>query len=188
MIKHIHHKLLKKCKRGNSKAQFEIYELYYKGMYNVSFRMLQNSAEAEDVMQDAFLSAFNKLDTWQEEVTFGAWLKRIVVNKSLDYIKKRKMQFIEVDDRLQIRDELYNDDNEEINTFKVELVKEAINKLPEKYRLITIMFLIEGYTHNEIADFLDIKSETSRVRFLRAKKMILKSGTLKDKLQSISLN
>jgi len=89
---HIHDKLIKKCKAGNQNAQFEIYKLYYKGMYNVSLRLVQDTQEVEDVMQEAFLSAFEKLDTWSEEVTFGAWLKKIVVNKSLDYLKKRKME------------------------------------------------------------------------------------------------
>jgi len=189
MRKHnIHDKLIKKCKKGNSKAQFEIYKLYYKGMYNVSFRIIQNEVEAEDTMQEAFLSAFNKLDTWSEEVTFGAWLKRIVVNKSLDCLKKNKMQFSEINDRLMIEDEIVDVELDAYNTLKVDLVRDVISDLPEKYRVIVVMFLFEGYTHDEIAKCLNIKSETSRVRLLRAKKMLLKSSKLKNDLLELSLN
>jgi len=188
MATHIHHKLLRKCKKNDKKAQFEIYKLYYKGMYNVSFRIIQDQAEAEDAMQEAFLSAFDKLDTWSEEVTFGAWLKRIVVNKSLDYLKKKKMQLSTIDDKIFVQEEDVDDENQQINLKKVELVKSAINNLPEKYRLITIMFLFEGYTHDEISEFLNITSQTSRVRFLRAKKMILNSNKLKNELLKFELN
>ncbi len=185
---HIQDKLIKKCKKGNSKSQFEIYKLYYKGMYNVSLRILRNEAEAEDVMQDAFLSAFNKLDMWSEQVTFGAWLKKIVVNKSLDYLKKHKMQLSEIDDRIMIADESVGVDLDANNTLKVELIKKVIDELPEKYRIIAVMFLFEGFNHIEIAELLDIKPETSRIRFMRAKNMITASKELKRDLDEIIMN
>lgn len=184
---HIHDKLIKKCKAGNQKAQFEIYKLYYKGMYNVSLRIVQDTQEAEDVMQDAFLSAFEKLDTWSQDVTFGAWLKKIVVNKSLDYLKKRKIQKASIDDKDILEEDHETEKREEIMT-KAEIVKKAINKLPDNYRVVTVMFLLEGYTHNEIADILEISPESSRVRFKRAKDMLLKSSDIMNSMQNFIMN
>lgn len=184
---HIHDKLIAKCKTGNSKAQFEVYKLFNKGMYNVSLRIVQNSDDAEDVMQEAFLSAFNKIDTWSQEVTFGAWLKKIVVNKSLDYLKKRKLQISNIDDK-DIVEEDNNPDIEESTKAKVKIIKKAVSGLPEKYRTVTLMFLFEGYTHIEIGEFLEIKPETSRIRYMRAKEMILDSPSIKSNVHDIIMN
>jgi len=173
---HIHDKIIAKCKKGNSKAQFEVYKLYYRGMFNVSLRIVQSTNDAEDVMQEAFLSAFNKINTWSQEVTFGAWLKKIVVNKSLDYLKKKKLQISNLDEKDIVEEENYN--NEDSTKIKVELIKKAIDKLSEKYRIVTLLFLFEGYTHIEIGE----------IRFLRAKEMILQSQSLKSKIQDIILN
>ncbi len=185
--KFIHYELLEKCKQGSNKAQFEIYKLYYKGMYNVSLRMVKNSQEAEDVIQEAFLSAFEKLETWSEEVSFGSWLKKIVINKSLDYLKKRKMQFTELEGKEPVNNE-NNTEDFEIISLKVEEIKRAVNNLPEKYRIITLMFLFEGYSHDEISEITGITPETSRVRFKRAKDMILKSPKIKEAFEKISMN
>jgi len=81
--------LLEGCKKGDAKAQFAIYKLYYKAMYNTAFRIVNDSFEAEDVMQESFLSAFTKLDSFSEQVTFGAWLKKIVINKSITALRKK---------------------------------------------------------------------------------------------------
>ena len=93
LYKNIHQEIIDECREGSQKAQFQLYKLYYKAMYSVSIRIINDEMEAEDVMQEAFLSAFEKMHTYKGEVSFGAWLKRIVVNRSLDYLKKRKVQF-----------------------------------------------------------------------------------------------
>lgn len=185
--KFIHSELLKKCKQGNNKAQFEIYKLYYKGMYNVSLRIVQNTQEAEDVMQESFLSAFEKLETWSEKVSFGSWLKKIVVNKSLDYIKKRKIQLTELTNK-ETNIEEDNVENDEIVSLKIEEIKKTVNKLPDKYRIITLMFLFEGYTHDEISNIMNISPEVSRVRYKRAKDMIVKSSGFKNAIEKINMN
>jgi len=175
----VHEKLINKCKSGNQAAQFEIYKLYYKAMYNVSLRIVQDSMEAEDVMQDAFLAAFSKLDTWSREVSFGSWLKRIVINKSLDCLKKRKLDEISIDNKDFASDNSESLD-EELISAKVEDVKKAVGELPDNYRVVLVMFLFEGYTHNEISDVLNITPESSRVRYKRAKEMIIKSVKTKE--------
>jgi len=143
-------------------------------MYSVSLRIVNDDMEAEDVMQEAFLSAFKKIDTYRGEVSFGAWLKRIVVNRSLDYLKKRKVQFEEINERTtEIKD--YQMETKEVD---IQMVKKAIQKLPDGYRIVLSLYLIEGYDHEEISQILGISNSSSRTQLLRAKnklKAILKN-------------
>lgn len=169
----IHQKIIDDCKKGKQKAQFQLYKLYYKAMYNTSLRILGNTAEAEDVMQEAFFAAFDKIKTYKGEVSFGAWLKKIVINKSLDELKKKKVSFDDIDDmvyKLEDSKESETEDND--FDFKVEIVKKAINQLPEGYRVILSLYLLEGYDHEEISQILNITSSTSRSQLTRAKKKL----------------
>jgi RNA polymerase sigma-70 factor (ECF subfamily) len=130
--------------------------------------------EAEDVMQESFLSAFEKIDTYSGTVSFGAWLKKIVINRSLDALSKRKAIFEEIETHIGIRDES-NDDllRKEEDDIKVEEVKEAINRLPDGYRIILSLYLLEGYDHDEIGEILSISSSTSRSQLSRAKQKLV---------------
>ncbi len=101
----LHQDLLDGCKTGDQRAQFQIYKLYYKAMYNTSLRIVNDAMEAEDVMQESFLSAFEKIDTYSGTVSFGAWLKKIVINRSLDALSRRKAIFEDIDSHIGIRDE-----------------------------------------------------------------------------------
>jgi len=150
---------------GNQKAQFQLYKLYYKPMYCVSLRILNDEAEAEDIMQESFLKAFRKIDTYKGEVSFGAWLKKIVINRSLDHLKKKKMQFEKVSEQTM----KLPDDNEEIGEVNVEHIKKAIQSLPDGYRTVLSLYLIEGYDHDEISQILGISNSASRTQFSRAK-------------------
>ena len=150
---------------GNEKAQFRLYKLYYKAMYSVSLRIVNNEVEAEDIMQEAFLSAFRKIKTYRGEVSFGAWLKKIVVNRSLDYLKKRKVYFEEIDNRTTETPD-YQMETKELD---VKAIKRAIQDLPDGYRVVLSLYLIEGYDHNEISEILGISNSASRTQFLRAK-------------------
>ena len=149
--KNIHELLIERCRKMDSKAQFEIYKLYYKAMYNTCFRILNNSMEAEDIMQEAFLAAFEKIETYNGKVSFGAWLKRIVINKSLDSIKKKKLELEPIDENLK---ELVDVDpmiDEESMKNKIEIIKKALNKLADGYRIVLTLYLFEGYDHDEIS-------------------------------------
>lgn len=150
---------------GSQKAQFQLYKLYYKPMYSVCMRIINNATDAEDIMQEAFLNAFKKINTYKGEVSFGAWLKRIVINRSLDYLKKRKVKFEEISEKTtKIED--YQMETKEVN---VKLIKDAIQKLPDGYRVVLTLYLIEGYDHEEISEILGISNSNSRTQFLRAK-------------------
>jgi RNA polymerase sigma-70 factor (ECF subfamily) len=149
-------------------------------MYNTSLRIVTDSMEAEDIMQESFLSAFEKIDTYSGTVSFGAWLKKIVVNRSLDALSKKKAVFEDIDAHVGIRDDSGEDlaRSEEIN-LRVEEVKEAIERLPDGYRVILSLYLLEGYDHDEIAEILSINSSTSRSQLSRAKQKLI--GELKVK-------
>ena len=134
-------------------------------MFSICMRIINNATEAEDVMQEAFLNAFTKLDTYKGEVSFGAWLKRIVINRSLDYLKKQKVKFDEINEKTnQLPD--YQMEIKEVN---MTVIKDAIQKLPDGYRVVLSLFLIEGYDHEEISEILGISNSNSRTQYLRAK-------------------
>ncbi len=144
-------------------------------MYNVSLRIVRDDTEAEDVIQEAFLKAFQKINTYRGEVSFGAWLKKIVVNRSLDVLKKRKVIFEEIDERKHDMEEYQMDAREGIDP---ETIRKAINKLPDGYRVVLSLYLIEGYDHEEISQILGISNSASRTQYMRAK------NKLRDSLKS----
>ena len=165
LYKNIHQDIIDGCRKGENKAQFQLYKLYYKTMYNVSLRIVNDENEAEDIMQESFLKALQKIETYRGEVSFGAWLKKIVVNRSLDALKKRKVIFEEINERKHDLED-YRMDPKEID---LEKIQKAINRLPDGYRVVLSLYLIEGYDHEEISQILGITNSASRTQFLRAK-------------------
>ena len=154
--------------RGDVRAQYQLYSLYSKAMYNVCRRILNQQEEAEDMLQESFSYAFSKLGSFRFESSFGAWLKRIVVNTCINHLKKRKVDLVYME---QQNDPVPNDefvDYEEIK-FKVEGVMKAMEKLPEGYRVVFSLYLLEGYDHKEIAEIMGISESTSKSQFFRAK-------------------
>ena len=170
----MHKDLLDACKRGDSRAQMKIYKLYYKPMYHVSLRIIGDTMEAEDVMQEAFLVAFKNIGSVDLNVSFGGWLKRIVVNRSLDAMRKRKPQVELVADYPdEIPSESYYQPDEGTTEEKVEKVRRALEKLPEKYRVVLSLNLFEGYDHEEIGQILGVTASTSRAQLSRGKQKLL---------------
>jgi RNA polymerase sigma factor (sigma-70 family) len=173
-FRNLHQDLIDGCKTGDQKAQFQIYKLYYKAMYNTSLRIVSDTMEAEDIMQESFLSAFEKIETYSGTVSFGAWLKKIVINRSLDSLSRRKAIFEDIETHIGIKDNSSDEiaQKEDID-IRVEEVKQAIEKLPDGYRIILSLYLLEGYDHDEIAEILSITSSTSRSQLSRAKQKLL---------------
>lgn len=168
-----HYDLVVACKQGSKKACYELYKLYSKAMLNVAFRIVGDIAEAEDVLQEAFLDAFNKVKDFRQETTFGLWLKQIVVNRSINLLRKRKMDIIDMEnEQLENIAEEEAEDDEEV-LLKVAQVKDAMKQLPEGYRVVLSLYLLEGYDHEEIGQILDISENTSRTQFLRAKRKLM---------------
>ena len=172
LYKNIHQDVIDRCRKGEQKAQFQIYKLYYKAMFNTSFRIVNDRMEAEDIMQEAFLKAFDKIHTYSGKVSFGAWLKRIVINHSLDELKKKKIELDSLEDSVYNPEEEEKAEEEEDETEiwnKVEDIREAINGLSDGYRIVLSLYLLEGYDHEEIAEILNMTSSTSRSQYTRAK-------------------
>jgi len=167
-----HYQLVVECKQGSKKACYELYRLYSKAMLNVAFRILNSMDEAEDVLQESFLDAFNKVKDFRQETTFGLWLKQIVVNRSINLLRKRKLDWVQMEsEQLEnIPDEQPADEEEQ--EYKVAQVKQAMQLLPEGYRIVLSLYLLEGYDHEEIGQILNITENTSRTQFLRAKRKL----------------
>jgi len=167
--------VVEQCKANNRKAQLKLYKQYCDGMFCVAMRFLKNADDAEDVLQESFIKAFQKIHQFEGEVSFGAWLKRIVINKSIDFLKSKKERMIELDESYM---HIQEDEDWTVNEgIKIEEVREAIERLPEKYKYVVMMFLLEGYDHSEISQVLDLTPSNCRTRLLRGK------GLLKEVLQ-----
>lgn len=160
--------IVEKCKQNDRKAQLKLYKQYCDGMLIVAKRFVKDTMEAEDVVQESFIKAFTKLEQYRAEVTFGAWLKRIVINKSIDLLKSKKQRLVDLEDvHLKVVEE---DDNWSVEAdVSIDDVKKAIKQLPEKYKYVVMLYLIEGYDHQEIADILNISEIASRTQLSRGK-------------------
>jgi len=138
-------------------------------MLNTSFRILNNLEDAEDAIQEAFVKAFNNINTYKEESTFGAWLKRIVINRSLTILNKKERMLV-LDNQIMEETEMYLDqDDSSDSPIEVEEVKQAIMRLPAGFRKVLVLYLIEGYDHVEISEILSISISTSKSQYMRAK-------------------
>ncbi len=177
----IHKDIIEKSKKGSSKAQYQLYALYAKAMYNTCYRMMNSQPEAEDMLQEAFTEAFMKLHTFRYESTFGAWLKRIVVNKCINEIKRRKADLNFVEDITVFGDRKEDDD---VNVgLNVKDIKNAMEHLPDGSRMIFSLYLLEGYDHREIAQILNVSESNSKSQYMRAKrkvKEILEGGNYEN--------
>ncbi|WP_298498414.1 RNA polymerase sigma factor [uncultured Algibacter sp.] len=172
--------IIEKCKQNNRKAQLQLYNQYCDGMYIVAKRFLKDTADAEDVVQEAFIKAFTKLHQYKAEVTFGAWLKRIVVNKSIDLLKAKKQHLVELNEvHLKVVDTPKDDNWLVEDTVTLNDVKVAINKLPDKYQYVVMLYLIEGYDHQEISEILEISEVASRTQLSRGKVKLQNLLTIK---------
>ena len=166
----IHKDIIERSKKGNSKAQYELYQLYAKAMYNTSYRMMNNQMEAEDLLQESFTEAFMKLHTFRYESTFGAWLKRIVVNKCINEIKRKKAD-LKFEDDMSMYDS--KEESGDINVgLSVKDIKRAMQDLPDGSRLIFSLYLLEGYDHREIAQILNVSESNSKSQYMRAKRKV----------------
>lgn len=159
--------LVEQCKNNDRKAQMQLYKQYCNGMFCVAMRFLNNESDAEDVLQESFIKAFQKIHQFKGEVTFGAWLKRIVINKCIDLLKSKRENLIALDENYMHVEQ--DDDWQVEDGITIEHVKETIKKLTDKYRYVVQLFLVEGYDHKEISGILDITETTCRTRLLRGK-------------------
>ena len=148
----------------------ELYDAYSQAMFTTAFNFVKDDALAQDLMQEAFIKAFKKIDSYSGEATFGAWLKRIVINQSLDWLKSKKVQTVEWDE--QVFDVMEEDTWEMEDNFNVKSVLQCIEELPQKCKNVVKLYLLEGYDHQEVAQILEISEVASRSQLSRGKNKI----------------
>ena len=167
----IHQDLIDKSLVGDGIAQSRLYMLYSKAMYNTCLRITNNEDDAKDVLQEAFVNAFNNIGTYKGKASFGAWLKRIVVNRALNHIKRKhfEMTSLDLENHDLVSDDSFRDDD---TPYSTERIREAIKMLPDGYRVVFTMYLLEGFDHQEISDILKISVSTSKSQYNRAKKKL----------------
>jgi len=176
MNKNLQAHLIDKCKNNETLAQMQLYDLYCKAMYNTACNYIKDDVIAQDIMQEAFLKAFVKIESFTAEASFGSWLKRIVINQCIDYLKKKRIELVSIEEKeLTIADDGDWTVKEEVS---VNVVISAINSLPEKYKVVLNLYLIEGYDHQEIAKVLNITEVNSRSQLMRGKNKL--RGQLKQ--------
>ncbi|THD67515.1 RNA polymerase sigma factor [Robertkochia marina] len=168
--------LIDRCRKGDQQAQMQVYRTYYQAMYNISVRIVKDPYEAEDVMQESFLSAFTKIDNFKGEVTFGAWLKRIVINNSIQHYRKKQKEdeisFDKVSYRVEDHEEVVTD--HEFTNMKAQKVLQTMKLLKDNYRVALTLHLIEGYDYEEICEIMDISYANCRTTISRAKERLRK--------------
>lgn len=172
----IHRELVELSKAGDSAAQYRLYNLYAKGMFNIAMRMMNSREEAEDILQDAFVDAFTRLAGFRYESSFGSWLKRIVINRCLNEIKRKKADLQFFDD-MSLFDQQREEDKSYEKGLEVEQVRKAMESLPSGARMIFSLYLLEGYDHVEIAQILNISESNSKSQYMRAKRKIKETLT-----------
>lgn len=163
--------LVEQCKKQDRKAQMALYRKYCDGMYIIAQRYVKDSAAAQDALQDAFIKAFQKIDQFKGDVTFGAWLKRIVINTCLDAIKARKMEQVSINEEIMTIADANEDWSVADSTTATQVVQ-AISNLKPPYDVVSQLFLMEGYDHQEISEILSISETASRTYLHRAKKKL----------------
>ncbi|MBK9391867.1 MAG: sigma-70 family RNA polymerase sigma factor [Bacteroidetes bacterium] len=161
---HIHAPLIEECRKGSSRAQFLLYNQYSKAMYNIAYRMLNNREDAEDMLQETFVDCFRNLNSFRFESTFGAWLKRILINKCINHLQKKKIDLMLTD---ELPNKAYEEEDETV--YDISGIIKGIEMLPDGYRVILTLYLLEGYDHSEIAQILGITESTSKSQYSRAK-------------------
>ncbi len=169
--------MVERCKRGDTAAYTWLYNRHAKEVYNTIYRLVNHTAEAEDLLQESFVSAFQAIGGFEHTGGFRAWIKRIAINKSITSIRKRKVRWTELEtDRTNMEEEEPVD--EAAFEFKVEEVRRAIGLLPENYRTIVQLYLFEHIPQAEIGQMLGMAHNTVRIQYHRAKQKIL--HTLKE--------
>ena len=166
-MSNLHGDLIARCKSGDREAHYKLYKLYSRAMFNVSFRITGSEEDAEDALQEAFISAFRSLESYRGDAAFGAWLKRIVINKAINVVKKKRHELIPEDESWDVAEPAEATEYKEELT--VDRVKAAIGQLPDGYRTVLSLYLLEGYDHQEIAEIMGISESTSKSQLNRAK-------------------
>lgn len=160
--------LIKKASSGNRDAQERLYKKHAPKMLSVCRQYIKDVHFAEDVMVQGFLKMFTKLDTFKFEGSFEGWLRRIMIRESISYL--RKQQFVVYDDEVYEKNQ--SEEISQSTDLDTEHIQQLIDKLPQGYKMVFVLYTVEGYKHNEIAEMLSITESTSKTQLLKARKLL----------------
>jgi RNA polymerase sigma-70 factor (ECF subfamily) len=163
--------LVRQCIDGDASAYRVLYDRYSKAMFNTALRIVNKVADAEDILQDSFSDAFMQLRSFENKSTFGAWLKQIVVFKSINHLKKQRISFVDMEKAEDVPEE--NEISEAEVMYTVNRIKEKMQGMPDGYRTVLSLHLFEGYDHEEISEILGVAHSTVRTQYIRAKQKLL---------------
>ena len=164
--------LVEQSLRGDQRAQYQLYEKYVQAMYNTVLRIVVHPMDAQDVLQETFVKVFQNLSYFKGESTLGAWIKRIAVNTSLNFLRKnRKVRIVELDPKADLAP---NQEERTEPVWDMASIHHAVKELPEGSRLVLSLYLLEGYQHKEVAQILGITESTSKSQYQRGRKMLQK--------------
>jgi RNA polymerase sigma factor (sigma-70 family) len=167
------HELVERCKTGDMLGYKQLYQRYSQAMYNTCLRILNNVHEAEDVLQESFTEAFKNLQSFEARTSFGGWIKQICINRSINQLKKRRVSFVDMEQTAVHEIAATQSHDETEIMMKVAAVKNGMMKLPDGYRTVLSLYLLEGYDHEEIAGILHVAESTVRTQYMRAKQKLL---------------
>jgi len=165
-----HRLIVEACQKNDRRAQQELYQNYSKAMFNICLRMLNNREDAEDMLQNIFVDVFNNIHRFEFTASIGAWIKRITINRCINFLKKRKLTFVTLEDRTIQASK--NPVSFETKSLKVATIKRAMRQLSDGYRVVFSLYMLEGYDHREIAEILGVSESTSKSQLNRAKKKL----------------
>jgi RNA polymerase sigma-70 factor (ECF subfamily) len=160
--------LIQQCKKNDASAQSQIYKLYASKLFSLCLKYSNSYVDAEDTLQDAFITIFKKIEQYGHQGSFEGWIKRITINTALQ--KYRKEGVFDLVNENQIEDVTVEIDDDDI---AIDFLLKIIQELPDRYRLVFNLYALDGYSHNEIAEMLNINVGTSKSNLARAR-MILK--------------
>ncbi len=160
--------LIKKCKKKNAVAQEQLYRLYSSKLFSICLKYSNDYSSAEDTLQDAFITIFEKIEQYKNKGSFEGWIKRVTINTALQRYRKQKV--FEIVNEEQIEEEVEVEiDNQEIS---LDYLLSIIQQLPDRYRLVFNLYILDGYSHKEIAEMLDISVGTSKSNLARARNIL----------------
>jgi RNA polymerase sigma-70 factor (ECF subfamily) len=165
-------RLIQNCSRNDTKAQSELYQLFSSKLFSLCLKYSRNYAEAEDNLQDAFMTIFKKIEQYNNKGSFEGWLKRITINTALQCYRNKGL--FEIVNEDLIEDVVLEIDDDEIT---IDYLLKIIQELPDRYRLVFNLYVLDGYSHKDIASLLNINAGTSKSNLARARKI------LKDKIE-----
>jgi RNA polymerase sigma factor (sigma-70 family) len=161
--------LIEGCLKKNSKSQRRLFELYAGKMMTVCRRYACDQTEAEDILQESFIRIFSNIGQYRFEGSLEGWIRRIVIHTALRILQKKKIRFVEINDDADIEQSTSVDS---VAALSAEELLKLISALPDGYRVVFNLYVLEGYDHNEIAEMLDINAATSRSQLSKARKVL----------------